>query len=103
MAGMAAGQSKEGMKVSFGNVQSIGNKVDELRATVSIIKPDVMAITETWAHSGIGNEVMNIEGYEIVTRHDRNDTDRGRGGGIIIYARNDMRKIRNKQFKKVIF
>ena len=90
MAGMERGATKPGIKIAFANVQSIGNKMDEMRAIVAMIKPEILAITETWTHEGIGNEVLNIDGYEITARHDRNDTDRGRGGGIIIYARNNV-------------
>ena len=90
MASMEGGATKDGITVAFANIQSIGNKVDEIRATMAMIKQEIMAITETWAHDGMGNEVLNIKRYEIVLRHDQNDTDRGRGGGIIIYAKNNM-------------
>ena len=76
--------------MAFANVQSVVNKVDELRAMMALLKPDVMAVTESWTHDGIGNEILNINGYEIVARHDRNDTERGRGGGKIVYAKNQM-------------
>ena len=56
------GETKDGIVVAFANIQSIGNKIDELRATMAMIKPEIMAITETWAHDGIGNEVLNVEG-----------------------------------------
>ena len=62
MAGMEGGAAKDGIKVAFANVQSIGNKIDELRAMVAMIKPEIMALTETWAHSDISNEVLNIDG-----------------------------------------
>ena len=61
MAGMERGAAKTGIKVAFANVQSIGNKVDELRAMMAMIKPEIMALTETWAHSGIGNEVLSMK------------------------------------------
>ena len=48
--------------------------------------PDVIAITEAWTHDGICNNYLQIPDYSIVTRHDRNDTTQGRGGGILIYV-----------------
>ena len=70
----------------FGNVQSIVNKMDEMRAIIALEKPDIVAMTETWTHEGIGNEFLNMEEYEMVARSDRNDTERGRGGGIVIFV-----------------
>ena len=78
------------MKVMFANVQSIMNKMDEIRAEILIQNPDIFAVTESWTNDDIGNEVLLIKGYEIINRLDRNDTDRGRGGGIIIYAKNNI-------------
>ena len=90
MVSMAGGDAKSGVKVSFANVQSIVSKRDEFKAIMAITEPDIMAITETWTHDEIGNEILNVDGYEMISRHDRNDTERGRGGGIIIYAKNKM-------------
>ena len=82
---MVGQQRGQGIKVIFGNAQSIINKMNEARAVISIMDPDIFAVTESWANSDIGNELLLIDGYELVVRLDRNDTDRGRGGGILIY------------------
>ena len=65
------------VNVSFANVQSIVNKVDELRAVVALNNCDILAITESWANEEIGNNILHIDGYEMVARVDRKDTDRG--------------------------
>ena len=78
------------IKVMFANVQSIMNKLDEIRAMMQIQNPDIFAVTESWTNDDIGNDVLQIQGYEIIDRLDRNDTDRGRGGGIIIYVKNNI-------------
>ena len=80
----------QGIKVVFGNAQSIVNKMNETRATLSILDPEIFAVTESWANCEIGNELLHISGYELIVRLDRNDTDRGRGGGILIYAKKDV-------------
>ena len=78
------------MTVMFANAQSMNNKIDEIKAVMHIQKPDILALTETWTNDDIGNDVLRVDGYEIVNRQDRNDTERGRGGGIIIYAKKDI-------------
>ena len=79
-------ERKQRIKILFTNAQSVGNKMDELRAITSIVNPDLMALTETWANESIGSDFFAIDGYDLIIRKDRNDTDKGRGGGIFIYA-----------------
>ena len=66
------------------------NKMDEIRAVMALLKPDVFAVTESWANEEIGNELLWIDGYELIVRMDRNDTSRGRGGGILVYVKKDF-------------
>ena len=68
------------------NAQSVVNKMEELRVVASLKQPDVIAITETWTNSDISNEFLCLDGYELVERKDRSDTDRGRGGGVLVYV-----------------
>lgn len=75
------------MKLLYTNAQSIIKKIAELRAVVEVKKPDVVALTETWTNSDTDNGFLHIEGYELMEREDRVDTNRGRGGGILIYVR----------------
>ena len=72
------------------NARSINSKLQELKATAVDLKPDIIAITETWTNTDICNSFLNIPGYKIVTRKDRGDTTNGRGGGILIYARSTL-------------
>ena len=50
-------------------------------------RPDVVALTETWTNVDIDNNFLHISDYEIIEREDRVDTNRGRGGGILVYVR----------------
>ena len=86
---MGAPSARE-ITVMFGNAQSIVNKVDEVRTIMAMEKPDVMAFTETWTHEGIGKEFLEVDGYEMAVRADRNDTDKGRGGGILVYIKKNL-------------
>ena len=74
------------VKILYTNARSIVNKIQELKLYVNAVLPDVIAITEAWIHDGISNDYLQIPDYSIVTRHDRNDTTQGRGGGILIYV-----------------
>ena len=72
------------------NAQSLVNKIEKLRVLVAIYNPDITIITETWTNEPILNDLLNINGHNIIERKDRNDTDKGRGGGIIVYVRNNL-------------
>ena len=52
----------------------------------SMKRPDVIAVTESWTNTEISDDFLHLEGYELINRKDREDTDRGRGGGILIYV-----------------
>ena len=75
------------LRVMYANVQSLNNKVNELRALVVKESPDVIALAETWTNESVANEFLHVEGYDMVVRKDRRDTIGGRGGGIIVYVK----------------
>ena len=78
--------------VLYLNAQSLVKKVDELACTSNIVKPDVILVTESWAHGEISNAHLAIDGYEIQTdlRVDRADTTQGRGGGLLVYTKSGL-------------
>ena len=41
------------LKCYYTNAQSVVNKIDELRLVAVDINPDVIVITESWAHGDI--------------------------------------------------
>ena len=60
------------IKVVFANAQSMINKLDEIKAVVQVQSPDIFAVTESWTNDDIGNDLLIIDGYQIVDRLDRN-------------------------------
>ena len=68
--------------ILYTNAQSLAGKVSELSVIASDLRPDVIALTETWCNEDISNAVLSIEGYELLPdlRMDRMDTGGGRGG-----------------------
>ena len=78
---------KSSISVLYTNAQSLVNKICEMRAVVAMNNPDILIVTETWTNESISNEYLGIDGYDIIERKDRNDTDKGRGGGILMYVK----------------
>jgi hypothetical protein len=71
------------------NAQSVVKKLDELACVANTEKPDLILITETWCNEDITNAFLSIDGYELQMdlRMDRGDTAGGRGGGLLVYAK----------------
>ena len=74
---------KSSISVLYTNAKSLVNKINEMRAVVAINNPDILIVTETSTNESISNEYLGINGYDIIERKDRNDTDRGRGRSYI--------------------
>ena len=77
----------DGMRMLYSNMQSMNNKIGELRALIEIEKPDIVALTETWTNESVSDAYIQLKGYEMVVRSDRKDTTGGRGGGIAVYTK----------------
>ena len=52
----------------FANVQSLNNKIDELRSLLVRESPDVVALTETWTNDNIPNVYLHVEGYDMMVK-----------------------------------
>ena len=79
-----------GVNILYTNAQSINNKLSELGVIVGMKRPDIVALTETWTNEKIDNELLILDGYQMVERRDRKDTAGGRGGGILVYVKNEL-------------
>ena len=78
------------LRIFYTNARSVINKMSELRAIITDLTPDIVAVSETWTNESITNSNLNIYGYSIVARSDRNDTAEGRGGGILVFAKDSI-------------
>lgn len=65
------------------NARSVVNKLEEVQNVVVAVPYDVAVVTESWLHSDIPDECVQIDGYSCY-RDDRMDK---RGGGILCYVR----------------
>ena len=74
------------------NAQSILSKIPDLQVTACDTKPDIILITESWRNNSISDNILNIDGYELISdlRRDRNDTTNGIGGGLLVFARKGL-------------
>jgi hypothetical protein len=78
--------------VLYLNAQSVVKKVDELQCVASMMKPDIILVTESWCHGEISNAFLSIDRYEIQPdlKMDREDTAGGRGGGLLVYGKSGL-------------
>jgi hypothetical protein len=85
------------LEILYMNVRSLSNKIHRLELLLSETEPDIAVLSETWTSDKITNPSISLNNYEIVSRSDRTNTKDGRGGGVIIYAKNEISsKIQNK-------
>jgi hypothetical protein len=63
-----------------------------LTATAAEVEPDLILITESWCHKDINDAFLSMPGYELQheLRRDREDTKEGRGGGLLVYAKQGL-------------
>ena len=66
------------LKCIYINARSIINKLDELQATVAALNPDIVGITESWAHKNILDGELSIPGFDLF----RCDRTSRKGGGV---------------------
>jgi len=71
------------------NAHSILNKLDELQATIAVLNPDIVGITESWAHENILEVELSMPGFDLF----RCDRVNNKGGGVFLYVRSELRPI----------
>ncbi len=78
------------------NAQSLLKKIDELCCVVDSIKPDLILVTESWCNGDISDAYLSIDGYELLPdlRQDRENTARGRRGGLLVYAKPSVKVLK---------
>ena len=83
---------RKGLKIVFWNTRSVLNKKESIRDQITDCLPQFLGITESWLKPDIPDYMLEIAGYYI-HRLDRttlnNQGYRKRGGGVLLYIRND--------------
>jgi hypothetical protein len=85
--GRTAEEQTKILKILYTNAQSLLSKLNELSVQISILDPDIVMLTETWTNGEISDANLNMPGYRIESRNDRQHTNNGIGGGLIIYVK----------------
>ena len=77
-----------GLKIVHQNIQSLSDKIDELRLLVKGLHSSIQIITlsETWLKSDRNDSEFAMAGYELF----RKDRDKGNNGGVAVYIRDDI-------------
>jgi hypothetical protein len=84
------------------NARSIMNKLDEVELAIRDENLDIVMITETWLLDSILTSEINIDGYTVF-RKDRNDVNKTRGGGVIVYVKNEYNVLEREDLYEQLF
>ena len=68
------------------NVQSVSNKLSELRALVAHSDYHVIGITESWCNDSISDGELCLKGYNLFLGDKRSGT----GGGVLLYLHESL-------------
>ena len=79
------------------NARSLIKKMKLLETIVASDHPDVIAITETWASPDTPDGLYSLPGHKLY----RVDRQEKRGGGAMVYVKNDSVMIRSSAFVAV--
>ena len=69
------------------------NKRDEIKLLLKTHEIDIFGITESWAHKDIEDAELHMNGFTMF-RKDRNNADKMRGGGVILYCKEELGAVR---------
>ena len=74
-------------------------KEGELSCVVDMLKPDIILVTESLCNGDISDAYLSLDGYELIPdlRMDRENTAGGRGGGLLVYAKNGLKVLNSKK------
>ena len=77
------------------NVMSLAPKIDELRVFLQHDKIDICCITETWLKDTIGDNVINIQNYQLL----RKDRVHAQHGGRALYVKDNIKSDRLYEYE----
>ena len=74
-------------KVFLSNPRSLNNKYDEFSTVIQDLDVDIAGVSESWFNDDKPIEHFDINNYELITK----SRSHKRGGGVALYAREDLR------------
>ena len=84
------------IKLLYLNARSILSKLDLLQTHVFDNKPEIIAVCESFTNCDIGDALLGIEGYELISRKDGRDTTNGIARGLLIYSKTGLQAMEAK-------
>ena len=81
----------KGFKMVYLNIRSLPQKLYQLRAILQASNRDVITKSDTWLHSKVDSQMIDIQGYTAyrLDRETQNaELKQKRGGGLITYIKN---------------
>ena len=92
---------KSTLNCMYTNARSVfnNNKREEIGLLLRNNDIDILGITESWAHKEIEDAELSMEGYTMF-RKDRDNKDKARGGGVILYCRDELGAVRELEDKE---
>ena len=91
--GSVRARNRTTAKLLYLNARSILSKLDLLQSHVCDNKPELIAVCESFTNSDIGDALLGVEGYELISRKDGRDTTNGKCRGLLIYAKAGLQAI----------
>ena len=90
---------KRGVHIAHLNLQSLRNKLDVVKAHITVCNFDIFTFSESWLDERYSNSMLQIKGYNLI-RLDRAWSDTAqltpkRGGGVGMYIKNTYSYITN--------
>ena len=83
------------LSVCHANIRSLSrSKLLAIRSSLSDIY-DIVTLSETYLHAGVGDDVFKINGFHDIIRKDRD----GHGGGVAMYIRDNIAYKRLYEFE----
>ncbi|CAF1606810.1 unnamed protein product, partial [Didymodactylos carnosus] len=94
-----SGNASASIKISSMNIRSLVPQKDAVSAYLSLIRPAVLCLTETWLDNTVADNDISFFEYHVPWRLDRNR----HGGGCAIYVRTDFHSVRLVEFEEAMF
>ena len=82
------------LKCFYTNARSLMNKILELEIYIEEEEPDIIGISESWGTEAISSSEINFVNYTLF----RKDRIKKRGGGVLLYIKNNIRAVHREEF-----
>ena len=72
------------------NARSLRNKINDLRTYAKATNPKILSVTESWSKDWMSDGSLSLEGYTMYRCDRKGGEGDSKGGGTILYIKNDI-------------